>query len=596
MSAPQQPAIIFFTSPGAVLAEKIAKIVDGKTIDCSAQELDARKIVVDLFALKTPLIGICATGILVRLLAGELQNKYEEPPVLSVSVDGKFIIPILGGHRGANALATRIAREIGGSAAITTASEGQFEFALDAPPSGYVLANPQAAKPAMAALLNGEKLDVSGHAEWLRRGGYPVESDGKIKVCVSENIPCAEQQETLFYHPKTLTIGVGCARFTKSEEIIHLIENALKGAGLTPLSIAALASIDIKSDEAGLYEAAAHFGVPLRFFSAEALAVVAKNVPNPSSVVEAETGTASVAEAAALMAGELTVSKQKTANVTCAIGKSEHPIDVENFGHKAGQLHLVGIGPGKKLQRTHSAGLALTNATDWVGYGLYLDLVADVHEQQNLHPFGLGDEEPRVRFALELAAKGKNVALICSGDAQIYAMAALVFELLDAEDKRAVSPAAKRISVESHPGISALQMASARAGALLGHDFCTISLSDLLTPRKDIEQRLQAAAAGDFVTAFYNPRSKTRTQLIEVAKQVFLQHRPPDTPVVIASNLGRKGETVTVVPLQDFNPGEIDMMTIVLFGSSNSKSFMRGDGKTIAFTPRGYANKMSEKQ
>jgi len=185
------------------------------------------------------------------------------------------------------------------------------------------------------------------------------------------------------------------------------------------------------------------------------------------------------------------------------------------------------------------------------------------------------------------------VALVCSGDAQIYAMAALVFELLAASGERAVSDRARRVEVKSHPGISALQAASAGAGAgaLLGHDFCAISLSDLLTPRAQIEKRLLAAAEADFVVAFYNPRSKRRTDLLETAKAVFLAHRPPQTPVIIAASLGRKGENILVVKLADFDPSEIDMMSIVLFGSSKSVAFTRGDGKTVAFTPRGYADK-----
>ncbi len=234
----------------------------------------------------------------------------------------------------------------------------------------------------------------------------------------------------------------------------------------------------------------------------------------------------------------------------------------------------------------------MKNSSEWVGYGLYLDLISDLHENQILHRFELGDEEKRVRFAMELAAKGKIVALVCSGDAQIYAMASLVYELLQAGGSRAVSPAARRLQVESHPGISALQMASSKAGALLGHDFCAISLSDLLTPRPDIERRLLAAAKGDFVTAFYNPRSRRRLDLMEKAKQLYLQYRPSDTPVIIGTNLGRKNENLRITTLEKFNSDEIDMLTIVIFGSSGSKSFMRGDGSMVAFTPRGYAKKI----
>ena len=152
--------------------------------------------------------------------------------------------------------------------------------------------------------------------------------------------------------------------------------------------------------------------------------------------------------------------------------------------------------------------------TDWVGYGLYLDLIADLRLGQDEHRFPLGDEEARARHALELAATGKTVALVCSGDAQIYAMAALVYELLEAAGDRAVSADARRVAIEVHPGISAFQAASAAAGALIGHDFCCISLSDLLTPREAI---LRA------------PRSRRRGRLRHRALQSALAaaHRSP---------------------------------------------------------------------
>lgn len=587
------PVIIYFTKSAQELAAQISQMQGGILMDFGQMQPNAGLELQKLFLAKTPIIGVCATGILVRLLSPVLGDKNSEPAVISVSPDGQFVIPVLGGHRGANKLARELAGQLNSLAVITTASEGRYSFALDEPPSGYVLANVAPAKSAMADLLNGESLSVQGDHSWLSKGGYPISKDGTIPINVSENTQNFDQ---LVYHPKTLIAGVGCARATQSNEIIALVEATFARANLSVKSLAALISIDIKSDETGLHQAATHFGVPIKFVPADELAVLACKVPNPSKIVEAETGTPSVAEAAALMAGELIVQKQKTANATCAIGKSALPIEIENFGNAAGQLHIVGIGPGEKIQRTGSSSSALEQSTDWVGYGLYLDLIGDLHQDQHQHVYGLGEEEPRVRFAMELAARGKTVALVCSGDAQIYAMAALVYELLDATGERELSDGARRIGIESHPGISALQMASARVGALLGHDFCTISLSDLLTPRADIERRLLAAATGDFVTAFYNPRSKRRTDLIEIAKQLFLQHRPKDTPVIIASNLGRQGEKVRIVTLEDFDPEEIDMLTIVLFGASNSKSFVRGSGQQVAFTPRGYANKKGNPQ
>jgi cobalt-precorrin 5A hydrolase/precorrin-3B C17-methyltransferase len=190
------------------------------------------------------------------------------------------------------------------------------------------------------------------------------------------------------------------------------------------------------------------------------------------------------------------------------------------------------------------------------------------------------------------AGLGKVVALVCSGDAGIFAMGALVFELLDrGPDRGGVSDAARRIEVVSAPGISALQAAAARAGAPLGHDFCAISLSDLLTPREDIIKRLHAAAEGDFVIAFYNPVSKRRRSLLAEARDILLAHRPADTPVLLASSLGRKDEHVRYRKLVDLEVDEVDMLTVVLVGSSHSKLAQLGEGPRM-YTPRGYARRI----
>ncbi len=579
------PVVVSFSGAADDLGARIARVIGGSYVQLKGQP-DAALKLQGWFAEGAPIIGICAAGILIRLLAPVLSDKQNEPPVIAVSTDGEHVVPLLGGHHGANRLARDLAVELDAVAAVTTASDSRFAFGLDEPPAGYVLADVAAAKPAMAAVLGGESLKVEGESDWLVAAGYPVSDSGAVSVRVNDEI--AEGQD-LTYHPKSLVAGVGCARGTPAEEIIALIEQVLATHSLATKSLAAIASIDIKADETGLIEAARHFDVPLRLFTAEDLA--SQTVPNPSEVVRVETGTPSVSEAAALMAGELLVQKHKTKSVTVAISRAAAPVDPDKLGRAPGQLHIVGIGPGEPAQRTASAIAALRAASDWVGYGLYLDLIADLRHGQTEHRFELGDEEVRVRHALEEAAKGKAVALVCSGDAQIYAMAALVFELLDATGTRALSDAARRVAVESHPGISAFQMASARAGALVGHDFCCISLSDLLTPREDILKRLEAAAAGDFVTAFYNPRSRRRTDLLDHAAALFAKHRLPETPVILASNLGRQDERVKLTTLAEFNPEEVDMLTIVLFGSSHSRAFQRGDGRAVAFTPRGYARK-----
>lgn len=584
-----KPAVICFGGNGRAVADHIAAGIGGEVIVCGTGSAMAQEILPGWFAGGRTIVGVCAAAILIRILAPSLGDKTREPPVLAVSQDGAVVVPLLGGHHGANALAKRIAALFDGVPAITTASDSRFARGLDEPPPGWVLGTPETLKPATMAVLGGAKIQLEGHAPWLAEAGYPVSSMGTIKVVVTEQKRRVDRG--LVYHPATLVAGVGTERGVAADEVIGLIAATLEEAGLAPESLACIASIDLKADEPGLLAAAEHFGVPLRLFSAQELEAERYRLPNPSRVVEQAVGTPGVAEAAALKAGSLLVEKRKSARATCAIGHALRPIDVSRFGRGLGRLHLVGIGPGEVGERTASASAALSASTDWVGYGLYLDLIADLHDGQAEHRFPLGEEEARVRHALELAGEGRQVALVCSGDAQIYAMAALVYELLDVTGVRGVSDRAKRVAVETHPGISAFQAASAAAGALIGHDFCCISLSDLLTPRDDVLKRLEGAAAADFVTALYNPRSQRRVDLIEEAKRIFLEHRPIGTPVIIATSLGRSDEHVRVVPLGSFEPSEIDMMTIVLIGSSSSRVFERA-GKLVTYTPRGYEAKV----
>jgi cobalt-precorrin 5A hydrolase/precorrin-3B C17-methyltransferase len=351
-------------------------------------------------------------------------------------------------------------------------------------------------------------------------------------------------------------------------------------------ALAAIASIDLKEDEAAIHALSQRLRLPLRLFTAAELNAEAPRLKTPSDIVMKQTGCPGVAEGAALAAagpdGELLVVKTKSKRATCALALAPDPI-LDRRGRACGRVTLVGLGPGDHSSRSPAASEALRRATDWVGYELYLDLAGELRDSQKEHRFPLGAEEARARHALLLAKEGREVALICSGDPGIYAMAALVYELIDLEPQR--------MAVEVLPGISAFQAAAARAGAMIGHDFCCISLSDLLTPWEIIEKRLQAAAQGDFVTAFYNPRSLKRRDQLERALAVLKPYRSGDTPVIIASNLGRVKETVQVVPLKEFDPDAIDMLTLVLIGSSQSKSFRRGDGRTYAYTPRGYASK-----
>ncbi len=549
----------------------------------------------EVFLGGNPLVVVGAAGIAIRALAPHLGGKRTDPPVLAVAPDGSAVVPLLGGHQGANDLARVCADGLGVAAAVTTGGDVILGVALDAPPAPWRLENPEDAKAAMAALLAGSGSEVSGEADWLGPLGAAEKAGPKnapVVLSVDGTAP-------LIYRRPTLALGVGCARGASGDAMISFVMATLAEAGRAPGDIAAVHSIDLKADEAAIHALAAHMGVPARFHPAARLEAEKDRLENPSEVVFAEVGAHGVAEGAALAAagpgGDLVLPKVMSEMVTCALARLGNG---GAAGTPRGSLAVVGIGPGQAAWRTGEAARLIAEADELVGYGFYIDLLGPAVKGKTRTDFALGEEEMRCRYALETAGAGRRVALICSGDGGIFAMGALVTELLDRpEADHGVSAAARRVKVVHVPGISALQAASARCGAILGHDFCAISLSDLLTPRAVIQNRLKAAAEGDFVIAFYNPVSRRRRTLLAEARDVLLAHRPADCPVILASNLGRPDESLRLRRLQDLQVDEVDMLTVVLVGASSSRVVASGDttagaGGAWVYTPRGYAGKL----
>ncbi len=587
------PVVLALSRSGEATAHKVAALLgaavhgrEGRVETADAVFANALDHARDLFLAGTPVVGVCASGILIRAVAPVLSDKRTEPPVVSVSDDGKVVVPLLGGHRGANRLAGKIAAHLDAVAAVTTAGDVAMGVALDEPPEGYRLANPEHAKPAMVALLSGAGTTITGEAIFDLE-----DTGGRVELVVSET-RTQGSDERLVYRPQRYALGVGCARNADTEAMWAHVNRTLEEADIAEGAIACVATIDLKADEPAVNALAARLGVPLRIFTAEELEAQSDRLANPSDVVFEEVGCHGVAEGAALaIGGDLVVEKTKTATTTCALTRSDTPL-TNLTGRARGRLSVVGIGPGQASWRTPEVSRLVADAEELVGYGLYIDLLGPLAAGKARSDFPLGGEEARCRYALEQAGQGKNVALVCSGDAGIYAMGALVFELLDRpESAEGVSDAARRAEVICSPGVSALQAAAARAGAPLGHDFCTISLSDLLTPRDDIIRRLHAAAEGDFVIAFYNPVSKTRRTLLAEARDILLQHRPADTPVMLATSLGRPEEHLRYRRLDALEVDEVDMLTVVLVGSSNTRLASLGEGPRM-FTPRGYARKI----
>ena len=592
--------VVAITAEGGGLARRIADALGdaevhglrGRAGDADVWFADTTRHVRELFEAGRPIAGVCAAGILVRSVAPALADKRAEPPVVAVSDDGAFAVPLLGGHRGGVELARRIADAIGATAAVTTAGDRRFGVALDEPPAGWTLANPEDCKPFVAALLRGARVrapaDLASTAPWLAASGLPFDDAGELAIRVDDaKAGDGGSPNTLVYRPHRLAVGIGCERGAAPDEIATLAHSCLDAAGLAPDAVAGVFSIDLKSDEPAVHALAESLGVPARFLPAPTLEAEAPRLRNPSDLVFREVGCHGVAEGAALAAvgpeGELVVEKTKSVRGTCAIARAPAPLDASSIGSPRGELAVVGIGPGDTGTLTPEARTAIEDAGHVVGYRRYLELVADLVRDQALHPYALGEECARAARAIDLAAGGERVALVSSGDPGIYAMASLVMEVLDGTP----DPAARRIAVRVVPGVSAFQAAAARAGAPIGHDFCAVSLSDLLTPREVIEDRLAAAARADFVIALYNPVSAARRETFDRALRILRVHRGAETPIVVARNLGRAGERVEVIPLGDIDPERIDMLTVLIVGSTATRTFALG-GARRAYTPRGY--------
>ncbi len=589
---PDTVAIVVLTEQGLATARRIGSCLPGARIHGYAPRVTEADVRFDevgaelrrLFAEGVDIVGVCAAGVLIRTLAPALADKREEPAVIAVAEDGSAVVPLLGGHRGANELGRRLGEALGVHASITTASETRWQAALDDPPPGWVLANPHHCKSFAARLLAGERCRLEGEAEWLERSGIEFRADATLAVRVTES-PEPGGEDTLVFHPKRFALGVGCERGVSAGELERLVERTLADADLSPRSLAGVFSVDLKADEPAVHALARTLGLPVRFFEPPALEALTPRLANPSAVVFREVGCHGVSEAAALAAagvnGTLRVPKTKSSRATCAIAEAPAPIDASGFGRPRGVLAVVGLGPGTPAWRTPAADRAIRDAAHLVGYRGYLDM-APASPGQARHAYALGEETERADRALALAAGGERVVLICSGDPGVYAMASLVFERLDA----ATHPSWRRSEIVVLPGVSAMHGAAALAGAPLGHDFCAISLSDLLTPREVIEQRLRAAADGDFVVALYNPASGRRRRGLARAIEILASNRPPDTPVVVARAIGREEQSITITCLRDLEQPSVDMMTLLIVGSSET----RVTGGHV-YTPRGYREK-----
>lgn len=517
-------------------------------------------------------VFLLATGATVRLVAPLLADKRTDPGVVCVDEARRFAVALSGGHEGgANALAARVGALLGARPVVTTASDAAGTTGIDdlAAALGAVVDGDAAA--AGTALLDGAAV-VENPLGVPLPPLPPARVDPRHRIAVTDRLVPSQPGHPATTAPQrglpatrvvppTLVVGVGSARGVSAAAVRQVLGRVESEHGFDLRAVRAYASVDVKADEQGILDAVG----TLHTYPAAVLAAVP--VPNPSEVVRAEVGTPSVAEAAALHhagpGAELVVEKVKGDTVTVAVARVR----------VRGRLAVVGLGPGAADLRVPRAEAELRRASVVVGLDQYVDQVAHLlRPGTEVRASGLGDEEQRAADAVALAAQGRAVALIGSGDAGIYAMASPALE-----------KAGDDVEVVGVPGVTAALAAASLLGAPLGHDHVLVSLSDLHTPWPVIEQRVAAAAAADLVTCFYNPRSRDRHWQLGAALDAFRAHRPPTTPVGAVRQAGRPGQRVWTAPLADFDPAEVDMLTTVVVGSSTTR--MVG-GRMV--TPRGY--------
>ncbi|MFC0032894.1 precorrin-3B C(17)-methyltransferase [Micromonospora chaiyaphumensis] len=517
-------------------------------------------------------VAFLATGAVVRILAPLLGDKHTDPAVVVVDEAARHAVALLGGHAGgANALAGEVGALLDARPVVTTATDAVGLPGLDTlgwPVEGAVAA-------VSRAMLDGEPVRLVADATWplpalpdhvrVEVASPPADphADGgeAWRILVTDRVVPLDGR-TVVLRPPSLVAGIGSSRGVPAAEVAGLLRRALADAGLSPASLRCLASVDLKADEAGIRSTADAYGVPLETWPAAELAAV--DVPHPSEVVRAVVGTASVAEAAALRGGG-TLLVPKTASAMATVAVARHA--------PRGRLALVGLGPGAADLRTPRAVAELRRAAVVVGLDQYVDQVRDLlRPGTRVLASGLGAEEERARAAVAEATAGHAVALVGSGDAGVYAMASPALEHAD-----------DRIDVVGVPGVTAGLAASALLGAPLGHDHVYLSLSDLHTPWEVIAGRVAAAAEGDLVALLYNPRSRTRDWQLGAALDAFAAHRPPDTPVGVVRNASRPGERVHLATLATLDPALVDMYSVVVVGSSQTRVVA---GRMV--TPRGY--------
>jgi len=533
----------------------------------------------ELYSTGTPIVALCAAGIVIRCIAPMLANKGVEPPVLAVAEDGSAVVPLLGGLAGVNVLAREIARALDVAPAITTSGELRFGTCLLNPPSGYTLASLDEGKRFVSDLLAGASVRIDGDAPWLDAAQLRKDDSASHAVRVTPRIVESGGSD-LVIHPHAVVAAIDGPAETAAERV----REAMEANGLAPVSLAALLAPIDRIGETALEQAAIEFDVPLRFIDTGPgrIGMAQDRCANND---EAGTGIASAERALQLLHNALRIQHEQlthTNGIALAVGAE--PIDVGSLGQARGRVDVIGLGPGCAELMAPAARAALAEATDILGYETYLRMAGPFGTHQRVHGSDNREELQRARHAFELASAGRRVAIVSSGDPGVFAMAAAVMEALDGADE----PRWATVEIRIVPGISAAMATAAQAGAPLGHDFCVLSLSDNLKPWRVIENRLRHAVEADLVIAMYNPISRARPWQLDKALEIVRSCRRPDTRVVLGRDIGRPGAALVTTTLGELRSEQVDMRTTVIVGSTMTRAVPRSDGGEWIYTPRWY--------
>ncbi|MFB5152019.1 precorrin-3B C(17)-methyltransferase [Burkholderia orbicola] len=564
------PAIVILGAGALDTARRIQARYPGARVHGLASRVDADvpfdelgAHLRELYARGLPIVALCAAGIVIRCLAPALADKGVEPPVLAVAEDGSAVVPLLGGLTGVNVIAREIAECVGVAPAITTSGELRFGACVLNPPEGYALADLAQGKRFVSDLLAGASTRVDGAAPWLDDVALPRDTAAAHAIRVTPDAWRGARDE-LVIHPRSVVVGVAADAVHAGEALAARIEAMLDAQGLARLALAAIVAPSSAIGEPALEEAASTLDVPLRFVDGD------RDAP---------------ADASALLGRALRVAhtlREESNGLACAV--ASQPVDPATLGRARGRLTVLGLGPGGAAWLTPAARAALADATDILGYTTYVNMAGPFRADQRVHGTDNREEMQRARHAFELAAEGRRVAVVSSGDPGVFAMAAAVLEALD----EARDPQWAAVDLRVEPGISASLATAAQAGAPLGHDFCAISLSDNLKPWDVIETRLQHAAQADLVMAFYNPISRARPWQLDRALDIVRAHRAADTVVVLGRDIGRPGATLSTTTLGALRGDQVDMRTMVIVGSSTTRRFAIGNAREWVYTPRWY--------